>query len=38
MLDDLLETWQAHNAINLNLLNDLPEGRLELTQKQEEHD
>ncbi|MCA9837334.1 MAG: DinB family protein [Trueperaceae bacterium] len=29
MLEDLLDTWQAHNAINVKLLESLPEGGLE---------
>ncbi|MBF6593896.1 MAG: hypothetical protein IVW51_05540 [Thermaceae bacterium] len=28
VLDDLLETWQAHNAINLGLLENIPDGGL----------
>lgn len=29
MLEGLIDTWQAHNAINLKLLEGLPEGGLE---------
>ena len=29
MLEDLLDTWRAHNAIHLELLRGLPEGGLE---------